>query len=53
MLAHVDDDDVSKNGPNRIMARDRPPTRRDLKLVEEGKREDIKLAKVRGEKHRR
>jgi hypothetical protein len=47
MIAH-DDDDLPKNGPIRIKARDRPPTQKP-KLKEEGKREDSKLAKVRRE----
>jgi hypothetical protein len=51
ILAHFDDDELLKNGPIRIKARDRPPTRKP-KLEEVGKREDSKLAKVRGEKHK-
>jgi hypothetical protein len=31
-FAHVDDDELPKNGPIRMKARDRPPTRRDLNL---------------------
>jgi hypothetical protein len=52
ILAHVDDDELLKNGPIRIEARDRPPMK-EPKLEEAGKRESTKLAKVRGEKHRR
>jgi hypothetical protein len=51
MLAHVDDDELEKNGPNRIKARNRPPTW-EHKLREVDGREESKLAKVRGEKHR-
>jgi hypothetical protein len=51
MLAHVDDDELEKNGPNRIKARNRPPTW-DPKVREVDGREGSKLAKVRGEKHR-
>jgi hypothetical protein len=52
MLAHIDDDELPKNGPIRIKARDRPPTW-EPKLKEVGKRENSKLAELRGEKHRR
>jgi hypothetical protein len=50
MLARVDVEELPKNGPIRMRARDRPPTW-EPKLREAGKRENSKLAKVSGEKH--
>jgi hypothetical protein len=50
ILIHVDDDELRKNRPIRLKARDRPPTRKSK--LEVGKREDSKLAKVRAEKHK-
>jgi hypothetical protein len=52
MLARVDDDELPKNRPIRIKARDRPPTW-EPKTERIDKRENTNLAKVRGEKHRR
>jgi hypothetical protein len=49
ILSCVDDDKLLKNGPIRLRQEIVHP-RRILKL-EEGKREDSKLTKVREEKH--
>jgi hypothetical protein len=50
ILADIDDDELSKNRPIRIKARDHPPTW-EPKFEDGGKREDSKLTNVRGEKH--
>jgi hypothetical protein len=50
MPAHVDDDELEKNGPNRMKARNRPP---HVGTSEKSIREKTqKLAKVRGEKQK-
>jgi hypothetical protein len=51
MLAH-NDDDLPSNEPIRIKGKRSSNPRRNLKLREAGKRENSKLAKVRGEKHK-
>jgi hypothetical protein len=48
MMAHVDVDDLPKNKPIRIKGK-RSSTHMEPELREVGKREDSKLAKVRGE----